>query len=69
MASSRTRQGNKWLEAQPIEQNKEPEQNLWIAVLAKAFDDAFYCTDTSSLSKIQLNKATLVYVKESIFDW
>ena len=46
MASSRTRQGNKWLEAQPIEQNKEPEQNLWIAVLAKAFDDAFYCTDT-----------------------
>ena len=46
MASSRTRQGNKWLEAQPIEQNKEPEQKLWIAVLAKAFDDAFYCTDT-----------------------
>ena len=45
MASSRTRQGNKWLEAQPIEQNKEPEQKLWIAVLAKAFDDAFYCTD------------------------
>ena len=34
MASSRTRQGNKWLEAQPIEQNKEPEQKLWIAVLA-----------------------------------
>ena len=29
-----------------IEQNKEPEQKLWIAVLAKAFDDAFYCTDT-----------------------
>ena len=28
-----------------IEQNKEPEQKLWIAVLAKAFDDAFYCTD------------------------
>ena len=46
MASSRTRQGNKWLEAHPIEQNKEPEQKLWIAVLAKAFDDAFYCTDT-----------------------
>jgi len=46
MASSRTRQGNKWLEAQPIEQNKEPEQKLWISVLAKAFDDAFYCTDT-----------------------
>ena len=46
MASSRTRQGNKWLQAQVIEQNKEPEQKLWIAVLAKAFDDAFYCTDT-----------------------
>ena len=28
-----------------IEQNKEPEQQLWIAVLAKAFDDAFYSTD------------------------
>ena len=27
------------------EQNKEPEQKLWIAVLAKAFDDAFYTTD------------------------
>jgi len=34
------------LQAQVIEQNKEPEQKLWIAVLAKAFDDAFYCTDT-----------------------
>ena len=28
-----------------IEQNKEPEHKLWIAVLAKAFDDAFYSTD------------------------
>ena len=28
-----------------IEQIKEPEQKLWIAVLAKAFDDAFYTTD------------------------
>ena len=28
-----------------IEQNKEPAQKLWIAVLAKAFDDAFYSTD------------------------
>ena len=28
-----------------IEQNKEPEQKLWSAVLAKAFDDAFYSTD------------------------
>jgi len=28
-----------------IENNKEPEQKLWIAVLAKAFDDAFYTTD------------------------
>tara|TARA_R100001591_G_scaffold31521_1_gene42479 strand:- start:1381 stop:1788 length:408 start_codon:yes stop_codon:yes gene_type:complete len=28
-----------------IEQNKEPEQKLWIAVLAKAFDDAFYSAD------------------------
>ena len=46
MASSRTRQGNKWLEAQTMERNKEPEQKLWVAVLAKAFDDAFYCTDT-----------------------
>ena len=27
-----------------IEQNKEPEQKLWIAVLAKAFDDAFCST-------------------------
>ena len=31
-----------------IEQNKEPEQKLWIAVLAKAFDDAFYCTDDNA---------------------
>ena len=28
-----------------IENNKEPEQKLWIAVLAKAFDDAFYSAD------------------------
>ena len=28
-----------------IENNKEPEQKLWVAVLAKAFDDAFYCTN------------------------
>ena len=28
-----------------VEQSKEPEQKLWIAVLAKAFDDAFYSTD------------------------
>ena len=28
-----------------VEQNEEPEQKLWIAVLAKAFDDAFYSTD------------------------
>ena len=28
-----------------IDQNKEPEQKLWISVLAKAFDDAFYSTD------------------------
>ena len=28
-----------------IEQNKEPEQKLWISVLAKAFDDAFYSAD------------------------
>ena len=28
-----------------VENNKEPEQKLWIAVLAKAFDDAFYCSD------------------------
>ena len=28
-----------------VEQNKEPEQKRWIAVLAKAFDDAFYSTD------------------------
>ena len=31
-----------------IEQNKEPEQKLWIAVLAKAFDDAFYSTDQTA---------------------
>jgi len=29
-----------------IEQNKEPEQKLWISVLAKAFEDAFRSTDT-----------------------
>ena len=29
-----------------VERNKEPEQKLWVSVLAKAFDDAFYCTDT-----------------------
>ena len=28
-----------------VERNKTPEQRLWIAVLAKAFDDAFYSTD------------------------
>ena len=31
-----------------IENNKEPEQKLWIGVLAKAFDDAFYCTDDNA---------------------
>jgi hypothetical protein len=31
-----------------IEQNKEPEQKLWIAVLAKAFDDAFCSTDNTA---------------------
>ena len=31
-----------------IEQNKEPEQKLWIGVLAKAFDDAFYSADERS---------------------
>ena len=31
-----------------IENNKEPEQKLWIAVLEKAFDDAFYCTDDNA---------------------
>ena len=28
-----------------VDNNKEPEQKLWIAVLAKAFDDAFYSAD------------------------
>ena len=28
-----------------VEKSKTPEQRLWIAVLAKAFDDAFYSTD------------------------
>ena len=28
-----------------VENNKEPEQKLWIAVLAKAVDDAFYSAD------------------------
>ena len=28
-----------------IERNKTPEQKLWVSVLAKAFDDAFYSTD------------------------
>ena len=28
------------------ERNKTPEQRLWIAVLAKAFEDAFKTTDT-----------------------
>ena len=28
-----------------VQRNQEPEQKLWVAVLAKAFDDAFYCTD------------------------
>ena len=28
-----------------VENNKEPEQKLWIAVLAKALDDAFYSAD------------------------
>ena len=28
-----------------VDRRKEPEQKLWIAVLAKAFDDAFYSTD------------------------
>ena len=28
-----------------VDRNKEPEQKLWIAVLAKAFDDAFYSAD------------------------
>ena len=28
-----------------VDRRKEPEQKLWIAVLAKAFDDAFYSAD------------------------
>ena len=28
-----------------VERNKEPEHKLWISVLSKAFDDAFYCAD------------------------
>jgi|TARA_Y100000114_G_C11719322_1_gene307647 hypothetical protein len=28
-----------------VERRKQPEQKLWTAVLAKAFDDAFYCSD------------------------
>ena len=28
-----------------VERNKTPEQKLWIAGLAKAFDDAFYSAD------------------------
>ena len=28
-----------------VDRNKTPEQKLWIAVLAKAFDDAFYSAD------------------------
>ena len=28
-----------------VDRKKEPEQKLWIAVLAKAFDDAFYSAD------------------------
>ena len=28
-----------------IDRNKEPEQKLWIGVLAKAFDAAFYSAD------------------------
>jgi|TARA_R110002020_G_scaffold30018_1_gene94602 hypothetical protein len=31
-----------------VERNKEPELRLWIAVLAKAFDDAFYTTDETA---------------------
>jgi len=31
-----------------VELNKEPEQKLWVAVLAKAFDDAFYCSDDNA---------------------
>ena len=28
-----------------VERNKEPEQKLWVSVLAKAFDDAFNSAD------------------------
>ena len=28
-----------------VDRNKEPEQKLWVAVLAKAFDDAFNSAD------------------------
>jgi len=28
-----------------VEKNKEPEQKLWVSVLAKAFDDAFNSAD------------------------
>ena len=31
-----------------IEQNKEPEQKLWISVLAKAFEDAFRSNDRTA---------------------
>ncbi len=28
-----------------VDRNKEPEQKLWVSVLAKAFDDAFNSAD------------------------
>ena len=37
MASSRTRQGNKWLEAQAVEHNKEPEQKTLDISISKSF--------------------------------
>ena len=65
MASSRTRQGNKWLEAQVVEHNKEPEQKLWISVLAKAFDDAFEAGLNARRTKIR--NVSKSFLKGSFF--
>jgi len=58
MANSRTRQGNKWLEAITVEQNKIPEQKLWNSVLLVAACDALrfksfdmYANNDSQMAK------------------
>ena len=48
-----------------IENNKEPEQKLWIAVLAKAFDDAFIFYDFEKVDENIMDTASKMNLDEN----